>query len=84
MGFCNQNISSQCAAHTPCYDRDACVNLVGGFRCRECPPGFFGEPVSGSGLLEAESRSQVRFLCSTITFYNVQGNVKRNSHVEKS
>ncbi|CAL8248962.1 unnamed protein product [Lota lota] len=42
----------------PCFSPGSCVNTAGGFTCRPCPAGFWGPPLSGSGMEYAKSHKQ--------------------------
>ncbi|KAK5614040.1 Thrombospondin-3a [Crenichthys baileyi] len=42
----------------PCYSPGGCVNTVGGFSCKLCPPGLWGAPLAGTGLDYAKTHKQ--------------------------
>lgn len=44
----------------PCFSPEACVNTMGGFSCRPCPPGLWGPPLAGTGQDYAKAHKQVR------------------------
>lgn len=49
----------QCDLASPCDPlRSRCVNLMNGFRCDPCPPGFTGPSVQGVGLDYARANRQ--------------------------
>jgi syndecan 4 len=41
---------AKCDLANPCDPRSRCHNLITGFRCDSCPPGFTGPAVQGVGL----------------------------------
>lgn len=49
----------QCIYHDPCFNKSACVNTEGGFKCLDCPAGFTGPQIQGAGLNEAYNMKQV-------------------------
>lgn len=42
----------------PCFSKVRCINLIPGFRCDPCPPGFTGNMPEGIGVEYAVSNRQ--------------------------
>ncbi|XP_013414446.1 fibropellin-1-like isoform X2 [Lingula anatina] len=49
----------ECLEASPCDTLTRCTNLMGGYECSACPPGFSGDAVSGAGLEFANANKQV-------------------------
>ncbi|MEQ2209299.1 hypothetical protein XENOCAPTIV_028117, partial [Xenoophorus captivus] len=65
----NTILECQCELQ-PCYSPGACVNTIGGFSCKPCPPGLWGAPLAGTGLDYAKTHKQVSHMKTTKVLLN--------------
>ena len=45
--------------YRPCNPNSQCINLMPGYRCGACPPGYTGRQIQGIGIEFARANRQV-------------------------